>query len=87
MFIDNNVRGNGKIKAISISNTRKITASRKNRNEKGMRAELLGSNPHSKGEDFSRSWVDREDKIHARKNTIGGSKMAIEEKVRARDIG
>lgn len=32
-------------------------AIRKNRNEKGSRDELLGSNPHSKGELFSRSAV------------------------------
>lgn len=29
----------------------------KNRNEKGSRAVLYGSNPHSNGEDFSRSLV------------------------------
>lgn len=34
---------------------RKITARRKNRREKGIRADLLGSKPHSKGEFFSRS--------------------------------
>jgi hypothetical protein len=32
-------------------------AMRKNRSEKGSRDELLGSNPHSKGEFFSRSEV------------------------------
>jgi hypothetical protein len=41
-------------KTISISKTRKITANRKNRMEKGVRAERKGSNPHSKGESFSR---------------------------------
>ena len=49
------VIGAGITRAISISNTRKITANRKNRVEKGIRADLLGSNPHSKGDDFSRS--------------------------------
>nr|AGJ50261.1 NADH dehydrogenase subunit 3 [Pontoscolex corethrurus]AGJ50262.1 NADH dehydrogenase subunit 3 [Pontoscolex corethrurus]AGJ50263.1 NADH dehydrogenase subunit 3 [Pontoscolex corethrurus]AGJ50264.1 NADH dehydrogenase subunit 3 [Pontoscolex corethrurus]AGJ50265.1 NADH dehydrogenase subunit 3 [Pontoscolex corethrurus] len=44
---------------ISMSNTMKMIASSKNRMENGIRAMLLGSNPHSNGEDFSRSWVDR----------------------------
>lgn len=54
-------RGSGRRRAISISNTRKITARRKNRIEKGRRALFLGSNPHSKGEDFSRSINEREE--------------------------
>ena len=58
-------KGMGINSAISISKTRKITAKRKNRREKGIRADDLGSNPHSKGESFSRSWVDRADKIRA----------------------
>lgn len=32
-----------------------MTAIRKNRKENGNRADLLGSNPHSNGDDFSRS--------------------------------
>lgn len=48
-------RGTGMRSTISMSNTRKITARRKNRRENGRRAEFLGSNPHSNGEDFSRS--------------------------------
>jgi len=40
---------------ISISKTKKTTASKKNRRENGCRADFLGSNPHSKGESFSRS--------------------------------
>lgn len=47
--------GIGIRRTISISNTIKMMARRKNRIEKGMRAVLLGSNPHSNGEDFSRS--------------------------------
>ena len=43
---------------ISMSNTRNKTARRKNRIEKGNRAEALGSKPHSNGEDFSRSLAD-----------------------------
>ena len=47
----------GKINAISTSKIKKIMAIRKNRIENGIRDELRGSNPHSKGEDFSRSVV------------------------------
>ena len=47
--------GIGRIKVISTSKMRKITAMRKNRRENGTRADLLGSNPHSKAEGFSRS--------------------------------
>jgi hypothetical protein len=45
----------GSSSAISTSKIRKITAMRKNRSEKGSRADLFGSNPHSKGDLFSRS--------------------------------
>ena len=50
---------------ISISNTRKMTANRKNRVEKGRRALSFGSKPHSKGVDFSRSLSLRELRIKA----------------------
>ena len=43
------------IKVSSTSKIRKITAIKKNCVEKGKRADLIGSNPHSKGEGFSRS--------------------------------
>lgn len=46
--------GIGISKAISISKTKNKTARMKNRREKGMRAELCGSNPHSNGVDFSK---------------------------------
>lgn len=49
-------RGMGRRRTISMSKTRKITAKRKNRSEKGIRAEAFGSNPHSNGDSFSRSW-------------------------------
>ena len=49
------IRGEGRRRTISISKTKNRTANRKNRREKGSRAEDLGSNPHSNGEDFSRS--------------------------------
>lgn len=48
----------GRIKAISTSKIKKIIAIRKNCKEKGSREEDLGSNPHSKGEFFSRSMTD-----------------------------
>mgnify|MGYP001563487500 CR=1 FL=1 len=51
-------RGIGRRIAISTSKTKKIIAIIKNRREKGIRAEEKGSNPHSKGEDFSRSRID-----------------------------
>lgn len=47
--------GIGINKVISTSKIRKITATRKKCNEKGTRAEDLGSYPHSKGDPFSRS--------------------------------
>ena len=59
--------GNGSSNTISISNTKKITANRKNRREKGRRADLFGSNPHSNGDAFSRSLVERALKVRVRK--------------------
>lgn len=47
------VRGAGISSAISMSNTRNTTARMKNCNENGMRADEIGSNPHSKGVIFS----------------------------------
>ncbi|GHU53267.1 hypothetical protein FACS189496_4500 [Bacilli bacterium] len=52
------VIGIGSNSAISTSKIMKITATKKNRDENGSRAEFFGSNPHSKGDLFSRSsWV------------------------------
>lgn len=51
--------GRGIISTISISKIIKITANKKNRSENGMRALRLGSKPHSKGDDFSRSALER----------------------------
>lgn len=77
------VRGSGIRRTISISKTRKITASKKKRSEKGIRAEDFGSKPHSKGADFSRSIFFFSDKaIMARMMTDGkiiASKVAIKE--------
>lgn len=41
------IEATGSNKVISTSKIKKITAIRKNRSEKGRRADLLGSNPHS----------------------------------------
>lgn len=69
--------GIGISNTISISNTIKIIASRKNRIENGIRAVLLGSNPHSKGDDFSRSVWDRAAKILAAARMIEGTSRAM----------
>ena len=45
----------GRIRAISTSKIKKIIVIKKNRIEKGRRDEFIGSNPHSKGDLFSRS--------------------------------
>lgn len=69
--------GIGISKTISISNTIKIIASKKNRMENGIRALWFGSNPHSKGEDFSRFIVERMAVIQAIKNTKDGRIIAM----------
>ena len=61
--------GNGIRRTISISNTMKMIANIKNRRENGIRALFFGSNPHSNGDVFSRSVVDRMLRIFASKNT------------------
>jgi len=53
-----------------MSKTMKIIASRKKRRENGIRADLLGSNPHSNGDIFSRSMYERVLRAHAIVNTI-----------------
>lgn len=53
----------GKINAISTSKIKKITVIKKKWRENGIRAEDLGSNPHSNGEHFSRSIKDFFDRI------------------------
>lgn len=47
----------GRRSVISTSKIKKITAIKKNCNENGSRALFLGSNPHSKGDLFSRSII------------------------------
>lgn len=51
------IEATGRSSVISTSKIKKITAIKKNRREKGSRAEPLGSNPHSYGEFFSRSVI------------------------------
>lgn len=60
----------GKIKAISTSKIKKIIVIKKNRIEKGNREEFITSNPHSKGDVFSRSFNDFFERIEARYITI-----------------
>jgi hypothetical protein len=55
MFDVSIVIGIGNSSAISTSKIMKITAIKKNRDEKGSCAEFFGSNPHSNGDLFSRS--------------------------------
>lgn len=72
-----NMVGTGISRTISMSNTMKIIASKKNRMENGIRAILLGSNPHSNGVDFSRSSEDRALRIHAANRTTIGISAEI----------
>lgn len=60
----------GKIKAISTSKIKNTIAIKKNRREKGSREDLFGSNPHSNGEDFSRSLNAFFERIDASNITI-----------------
>ena len=46
------------MRTISMSKTKNKIVRRKNRREKGNRAVFRGSNPHSNGDDFSRSFCD-----------------------------
>lgn len=60
---------------ISISNTIKITARRKNRIENGDRADRIGSNPHSNGDSFSRLFIEvrvvvRIDNVYTRSGIV-----------------
>jgi hypothetical protein len=59
----------------------KITANIKNRVENGVRAEFIGSNPHSNGEIFSRSVVDRRWIEFAMNIKISGIKIAMDEEI------
>ena len=54
---ENEIRGIKR--TISMSKTKKMIVNKKNRIEKGIRADFIGSNPHSKGESLSRSIEER----------------------------
>lgn len=49
--------GIGRINAISTSKIKNMMAIKKNFRENGFREDELGSNPHSKGDIFSRSLI------------------------------
>ena len=57
MFAFSKIAARGKRSVISTSKIKKIMAIKKNRSEKGSRADLFGSNPHSNGKLFSRSLI------------------------------
>jgi len=65
-----------------MSKTRKITASKKNRMENGRRADLLGSNPHSKGDVFSRSLEERAEAREIIVNRMRGTSREIEDEIK-----
>jgi len=67
----------GNKSTISTSKIRKIIAKRKNRREKGSRADLIGSKPHSNGEFFSRSLRARFERTHPKVITTIDKTMAI----------
>lgn len=60
----------GNSSTISTSKIRNTMARRKNRSENGNRADLIGSNPHSNGDLFSRSLFVRFDSTHPKNITI-----------------
>lgn len=67
----------GRINAISTSKIKKIIVIKKNRIENGSREEFIGSNPHSKGDVFSRSFNDFFESKDARYITIIATTMII----------
>lgn len=79
--------GIGIRRTISISKTIKITASRKKRIENGIRADRIGSNPHSNGDSFSRFLsIDRDAVIHAISTRSGGIRMDTIDEIMIRFI-
>lgn len=80
------IKGEGRRRTISMSNTRNRTARRKNRRENGSRAEDLGSKPHSKGEAFSRSLNLRYESNKVAEVTATGRTKATVKAVRINNI-
>lgn len=60
----------GKIKTISTSKIKKIIAIKKNRKENGNRDDLIGSNPHSKGDNLFWFSMDLKEIIDANEFSI-----------------
>ena len=83
---ENEIIGIGIKRTISISNTRNNTANKKNRILKGSRAVDFGSNPHSKGDLFSRSCDDRDIIIFARSKSKVGIRIAKSKLIDVRTI-
>ncbi len=86
VFVLSKIKGRGTSNTISISNTIKMMARRKNRMENGTRALWLGSNPHSNGEDFSRSVNVRIARTQDSRNKINGIMIAIDDEISSRFI-
>ena len=76
MVIILTIIGMGINSTISISNTIKIIANKKNRRENGIRELWFGSNPHSNGDNFSRSDSDFIEMISVIINTALGTRAA-----------
>lgn len=76
----------GRRRVISTSKIKKITAIRKNRSEKGIRADPFGSNPHSNGDNFSRSEIVFFDTSHAKIIKMEQMMMVSEEINKIRKI-
>lgn len=81
MLVDESRIGMGISSTISMSNTMKIIAKRKNRMENGIRALWFGSNPHSNGDDFSRDETLRAEILHAMVNKMIGRIIAVIEEI------
>lgn len=71
----------GMRRVISISKIKKIIVMRKNWILNGRRLKDRGSNPHSKGEDFSNLLLDFFDKIKFNNKSTGGIIIIINKEV------
>jgi len=74
-------KGRGRIRTISISKTRNRTAKIKKRRENGSREVDEGSNPHSKGEDFSRFILNLKFSKYERKRITDGIRIRIKKNI------
>lgn len=79
--------GMGISRTISMSKTMKITARRKKRMENGVRADRVGSNPHSNGDIFSRfEFIVRVFVSQDSKYRRGGTRSVVIEEIRRKFI-